>query len=136
MQAAPIFAPTLIPLTPSKNFSQLTIFPGKLRGSFASKTPIKAHAVTTDDPTVDYSSAFSVFPAEACETIGGEACWADMLPEAKLQPQAHKGVSRTTTENVDREYLEYTEEKTVFRRDACDELGGEFCEHDYQKKVY
>jgi len=56
----------------------------------------------------------SVFPAEACETIGGEACWAGMFPEAKLQQQAKSSTptSTATTESFDREYLEYTDPKT------------------------
>jgi len=55
---------------------------------------------------------FRVFPAEACETVGGEACMAEMYPEAKLQPQAKNDTPRTATENVEREYLEYNDPQT------------------------
>lgn len=51
-----------------------------------------------------------MFPAEACETIGGEACLADMYPEVKLEPQSKNDTPRT--ENVEREYLEYDDAKT------------------------
>ena len=37
------------------------------------------------------------------------------------------------SEPVDREYEEYNSPKTVFREEACDDLGGEFCEPDFQK---
>jgi len=53
---------------------------------------------------------FRVFPAEACETVGGEACMAEMYPEVKLQPEAK--TPRVVTENVEREYLEYDDPKT------------------------
>ncbi|EXB62838.1 hypothetical protein L484_008688 [Morus notabilis] len=89
MQAALSISPTLLPLTPSKNISQPAIFsPNLLDSSAARRSVVKATAVTYDTSTVDYNSVFSVFPAEACETIGGEACWAGMFPEAKLQQQA------------------------------------------------
>lgn len=54
----------------------------------------------------------SVFPAEACETIGGEACWAGMFPEAKLEPQPQNSSANTASEDVDREYVQYTDAKT------------------------
>ncbi|PON34369.1 Light regulated Lir [Trema orientale] len=137
MQAALSIAPTLIPLTPSKKFSQLTPFRPELRASSAPRrSSVKATAVTYDTSTVDYNSVFSVFPAEACETIGGEACLAGMFPEAKLEHKVRNGSSKTASESFEREYLEYNEPKTVFRGEACDDLGGEFCEHDYQRSVY
>lgn len=52
----------------------------------------------------------SVFPAEACETVGGEACDVEMYPEVKLKPEAKKGGS--VSEAVDREYLQYDSPKT------------------------
>ena len=78
----------------------------------------------------------SVFPAEACETIGGEACDAEMYPEVKLQPEPKSNNAGTSTETVDREYLEYNNPKTVFPAEACDDLGGEFCEPEYQSGVF
>lgn len=94
----------------------------------------KASAVGQDPSTVDYSSISSVFPAEACDTVGGEACDVEMYPEVKLKPEAKKGGS--VTEPVDREYLQYDSPKTVFPAEACDDLGGEFCDPEYQKGVY
>ncbi|KAL9331154.1 hypothetical protein ACSQ67_000764 [Phaseolus vulgaris] len=61
---------------------------------------------------------------------------AEMYPEAKLQPQAKNDTPRVATENVEREYLEYNDPQTVFRGEACDDLGGSFCEHEYQKNVF
>ncbi|MCD7453279.1 hypothetical protein HAX54_020358 [Datura stramonium] len=98
--------------------------------------PIKAvHDTST---VVDYSSmTSSVFPAEACETIGGEACDVEMYPESKLKSAASTTNSPTTaSESVDREYLPYNDPKTVFLAEACDDLGGEFCEAEYQTGVY
>ncbi|KGN46414.1 light-regulated protein-like [Cucumis sativus] len=94
----------------------------------------KASAVGQDPSTVDYSSMSSVFPAEACDTVGGEACDVEMYPEVKLKPEAKKGNS--VTEPVEREYLQYDSPKTVFPAEACDDLGGEFCDPEYQKGVY
>ncbi|MCA0772449.1 hypothetical protein, partial [Vibrio vulnificus] len=132
MQATLWFSPTLIPFTPAKITSTHGNPLPKLVSSRASS--IKATAVTNETTTVDYSSAFSVFPAEACETIGGDSCSADTCPEAKLKPEA------TTTTNAselfDREYLEYDDSKSVLPGEACDVLGGEFCEPQYQRGVY
>ncbi|KAB2002507.1 hypothetical protein ES319_D11G071000v1 [Gossypium barbadense] len=127
-------APPLIPnLSPSKAFSPRL---GSSIGSPRRGLPIKATATTYDTSMVDYSSMLSVFPAEACETIGGDACRADIYPEVKLQPEARNNSPRTTTELMDREYLEYNDAKTVFCAEACDDLGGEFCSREYQRGVY
>ncbi|XP_022737895.1 light-regulated protein-like [Durio zibethinus] len=101
-------------------------------------SPIKATPVAHDNSssTVDYSSNASVFPAEACETIGGEACDVEMYPEVKLKPEAQSTKAKTASEQTDREYLEYNSPKTVFLGEACDDLGGEFCEPEYQTGVY
>ncbi|KAK8480910.1 hypothetical protein V6N13_080270 [Hibiscus sabdariffa] len=96
---------------------------------------IKATPVGQDNSTVDYSSTASVFPAEACETVGGEACDVEMFPEVKLQKEAESNKDKAGSEQVDREYLEYNSPKTVFIGEACDDLGGEFCEPEYQKGV-
>lgn len=54
-----------------------------------------------------------MFPAEACETVGGEACLAEMNPEVKLQPEAKNQTPRVAnSENVEREYLQYNDPKT------------------------
>ncbi|KAH7840550.1 hypothetical protein Vadar_018481 [Vaccinium darrowii] len=96
----------------------------------------KVAATAPDTSTVDYTSDTSVFPAEACETVGGDACDAKMYPEVKLNPEAKSNTNKTSEEKVDREYLEYDSPKTVFPGEACDDLGGEFCEPDYQKGVH
>lgn len=61
MQAALSFAPTLLPLTPSQNFSPLTSFPPKTSLLAARFAPIKATPVANgnDTNTVDYSSITS-----------------------------------------------------------------------------
>ncbi|CAK7336054.1 unnamed protein product [Dovyalis caffra] len=130
MQAAIFLAPPVLPLvTPNKSLVSARRAVSKLQTSKCS--PIKASApVDNDTPTVDYSSFTSVFPAEACETVGGEACDVEMYPEVKLKPDATSTPS--TSEQIDREYLEYDSPKTVFLEEACDDLGGEFCDPGYQ----
>lgn len=54
----------------------------------------------------------SVFPAEACETVGGDACSVEMYPEVKPTPEAERSPKRTASENIDREYYEYDSPKT------------------------
>ncbi len=70
--------------------------------------------------------------------VGGEACDADIYPEVKLKPEAAAGnrPAGSNTEAVDREYLDYNSPKTVFPGEACDDLGGEFCEPEYQEGVF
>ncbi|XVF57699.1 hypothetical protein PTKIN_Ptkin07bG0002900 [Pterospermum kingtungense] len=127
-------APPLVPnnfSAPSKN-----LFQPRLGCSTASPRGRLVSIKATDTSTVDYSSTFSVFPAEACETLGGDSCRADIYPEVKLQPEARNESPGNATELVDREYLEYNDPKTVFCAEACDDLGGEFCSREYQKGVY
>ncbi|KAF5746379.1 putative Light-regulated protein precursor [Tripterygium wilfordii] len=95
---------------------------------------IRAAEVEPDTTTVDYSSMTSVFPAEACETIGGEACDVEMYPETKLKPETVNTVPKPASEQVEREYIDYKNPKTVFLEEACDDLGGEFCDPEYQGK--
>lgn len=63
MQAALSISPTtLVPLTTSKNFSQVAISTPKLVGSSLAsrRSAIKVAATTSNDPsTFDYNSAFS-----------------------------------------------------------------------------
>ncbi|OWM76294.1 hypothetical protein CDL15_Pgr009940 [Punica granatum] len=126
-QPLPLLKPTKTLASPWKSIPRLR----------ASRPPtIRAVAGSNDPSAVDYSSTTSVFPAEACETIGGDACAAEMYPEVKLTPEADGNEPRTASENVDREYYEYNSPKTVFPGEACDDLGGEFCGADYQKGVY
>ncbi|ONK56119.1 uncharacterized protein A4U43_C10F4320 [Asparagus officinalis] len=93
-------------------------------------------ASAKETSTVDYSSTTSVFPAEACDTIGGEACSVDMFPEAKPETPITNTKANVSSEEVERDYMEYSEPKTVFPGEACDDLGGEFCEPEYQKGVF
>ncbi|EOA24927.1 hypothetical protein CARUB_v10018218mg [Capsella rubella] len=134
MQGALYIKPTiLLPLPSSVSSPKLSfLLPHATKPSRLS--PLRSNNASSDPNTVDYnSSILSVFPAEACEVISGYACSADIYPEVKLES---KPVSRpVTTESVDREYEDYNNTKTVFREEACDDLGGEFCEPDYQKDV-
>ncbi|XP_052189436.1 light-regulated protein, chloroplastic [Diospyros lotus] len=133
MQAALCLAPQVLPFTPAKVLS----VPKPLATSLSSRfAPIKAASVASEATSVDYSSSFSVFPAEACETIGGDTCLAEMYPEVKPRQQATDNMAKIAADLVDREYLEYNDPKTVLPGDACDVLGGEFCERTYQKGVY
>ncbi|XP_059316251.1 light-regulated protein, chloroplastic [Lycium ferocissimum] len=130
------FTPPYIPLvTPSKT---LSTSPLRFISTLKAHTcpPIKAATVSYDTSTADYSSMTSVFPAEACEIIGGEACDVEMYPESKLKSSPTSTRRTTTLESVDREYLAYNEPKTVFLGEACDDLGREFCEAEYQTGVY
>ncbi|CDP18975.1 unnamed protein product [Coffea canephora] len=132
MQAALSLAPPILPLqTPARCFrSQSKSIPAIQTSSLFAR--MKAAAVANDTSTVDYSSTTSVFPAEACETLGGDACDVEMYPEAKLNPGLTDKRPQTASEQVEREYLEYNSPKTVFEGDACDELGGEFCQPEHQ----
>ncbi|CAF2143474.1 BnaA02g28200D [Brassica napus] len=139
MQGALSIKPTILPLSSPLFSPKLTLLlPQTITNTKASRLsslrPNTSSPTTSDPLTVDYDSLLSVFPAEACEVISGYACSADISPEVKLET---KPISRpVTSENVDREYLEYNTPKTVFAAEACDDLGGEFCEPDYQKDVY
>ncbi|XP_066314069.1 light-regulated protein, chloroplastic-like [Miscanthus floridulus] len=88
-----------------------------------------AAAVVAEPAQVDYSSSFSVFPMEACDLLGGDACIGQMYPEAKLAAAAPEASRRV--DGVERDYLSYDDPKTVFPGEACDHLGGEFCEAPY-----
>ncbi|EOX99635.1 hypothetical protein QUC31_014559 [Theobroma cacao] len=137
MQAPLSFTPSPLSIalvTPTKSLA----LPWKsvLKTQTPRCSPIKGTPVAQDNSTVDYSSMASVFPAEACETIGGEACDVEMYPEVKLeQPEAQGTKAMADSEQIDREYLEYNSPKTVFLGEACDDLGGEFCEPEYQRGV-
>ncbi|CAN4090881.1 unnamed protein product [Withania somnifera] len=134
MQAALSFTPSSIPLvTPPKPL----VSPLRSVSTYLKTHHTAMKATTNDTSTVDYSSmTSSVFPAEACETIGGEACDVEMYPESKPKSAAAATNKTAASESVDREYLTYNEPKTVFLAEACDDLGGEFCEAEYQTGVY
>jgi len=88
------------------------------------------------NPSVDYNdSEKSVFPAEACDIVGGEACEGEIGAEVKLKADSPPTLSSVV--GIDREYVEYaSDQKTVFPGEACDDLGGEFCGPEYQSGVY
>ncbi|XVE50032.1 hypothetical protein DITRI_Ditri01bG0129600 [Diplodiscus trichospermus] len=131
MQAALSFTPSVLPVvTSTKNLA--LPWRSMLKMQSPPCSSIKATPAAQDNSTVDYSSMTSVFPAEACETIGGEACDVEMYPEVKLKPEAQSKNDKTASEQIDREYLDYNSPKTVFLEEACDDLGGEFCEPPYQ----
>ncbi|KAL7145848.1 hypothetical protein ABFS83_06G001500 [Erythranthe nasuta] len=91
-------------------------------------------SIRSNAQSVNYSSPISVFPAEACETVGGEACLADIGPEVKLEPAQTNTPKKTASEPIDREYLDYTQDsRTVLLGEACEVLGGDFCEPPYPK---
>ncbi|RDJ58490.1 hypothetical protein AB723_19575, partial [Acinetobacter baumannii] len=82
--------------------------------------------MAANDPYVDYeSSPKSVFPAEACDTVGGESCEGKIGAEVKLKTESSSQEKSPQAEGTDREYVEYNSSpKTVFPGEACDELGG------------
>ncbi|RWR86936.1 light-regulated protein [Cinnamomum micranthum f. kanehirae] len=135
MQSALCF-PSSLPFTATTTRTSPSWKPSLRQQKTLSLPRIKAPAATPETSTVDYSSTTSVFPAEACDTVGGEACDAEMYPEVKLKAQASRTKDGVVKEEVDRDYVEYSEPKTVFPAEACDDLGGEFCEPEYQKGVY
>ena len=49
---------------------------------------------------------------EACELLGGDACSAQMYPEAKLAGAAEAAAGRREEEAVERDYLSYDEPTT------------------------
>uniref|UniRef100_A0A0D9UVR9 Light-regulated protein n=1 Tax=Leersia perrieri TaxID=77586 RepID=A0A0D9UVR9_9ORYZ len=113
----------------------LQIQPPRRRVAGTRALTVRVRAVAVEAAEVDYSSNISVFPMEACDLIGGETCNVQMYPEAKLSSSAAVAASRAAAEEVDREYLSYDEPRTVFPEEACDDLGGEFCEAPYQAGV-
>ncbi|XP_076960193.1 light-regulated protein 1, chloroplastic-like [Bidens hawaiensis] len=122
MQASIYLPSSSLPFlsTKTSTFTKTLLFPVKhdhqqcIIKSSTSISMIKATA--SDAPEVDYGSMqSSVFPAEACETLGGVACDAEMFPETKLK-QEPKSNNKVTAQTVDREYLQ------VFISEACDDL--------------
>ncbi|KAL8544294.1 hypothetical protein ACS0TY_004725 [Phlomoides rotata] len=99
----------------------------------AALTASRFASIRSNSQSVNYNSAVSVFPAEACETVGGDACMAEMRPEVKLKPESAE--RKAASEPVEREYLDYTDSKTVLLGEACDVLGGEFCEPEFQTGI-
>ncbi|CAN0924865.1 Light-regulated protein 1, chloroplastic [Linum grandiflorum] len=99
----------IVPLKSAHNYScQLT----------AHRPSPESRIATMRATSVNYNSAVSVFPAEGCDTVGGDACLADMYPEVKLQQITADDQGRMAdrvddSDLVDREYLEYDDSTTV-----------------------
>ncbi|KVH88796.1 Light regulated Lir1 [Cynara cardunculus var. scolymus] len=55
---------------------------------------------------------------------GAVACDVEMFSETKLREEAEPKAKVTTSQAVDREYVEYNSPKMVFIVEACDDLGG------------
>ncbi|XAR58326.1 hypothetical protein NMG60_11026777 [Bertholletia excelsa] len=136
MQAALCLAPRPVPTQSPKNTSIPASSFSKLSSRSASSVRATAVGYDSKFTAVNYNSSFSVFPAEACEIIGGDACAADTYPEVKPRPEGRNNLNRIASEMIEREYLDYNEPKTVLPADACDVLGGGFCERPYQRGVY
>ncbi|KAJ4757407.1 Light-induced protein 1-like [Rhynchospora pubera] len=131
MQAATAISFTVtIPIKGTKNLAPRSV--AKINRKLISP---KAVAITAEPSVISYDSPISVFPMEACDLIGGDACDVRMFRETKLEANASRSEARVAREEVDRDYLEYNEPRTVFPGEACDNLGGEFCEAPYQLGV-
>ncbi|XP_042441413.1 light-regulated protein, chloroplastic-like [Zingiber officinale] len=126
--AAVCFTPSILTIRSTKSLVPSSAKPHRafiIRSTAAEKS------------TFDYSSTVSVFPMEACDILGGEACDTKMFPEVKLAASdKNTAGSSVASEEIERDYLEYDDSKTVFPGEACDDLGGEFCEAEYQSGVY
>jgi hypothetical protein len=101
---------------------------------------LRLQAQPSNQQYVDYAGNQSVFPAEACEELGGDSCAAEGVgPEVKPKPTTPPKLASAAQkkQQPEREYVDYESgNKTVFPGEACDDLGGEFCEGDYQKDVF
>ncbi|KAG6536613.1 hypothetical protein ZIOFF_001671 [Zingiber officinale] len=94
---------------------------GNRRGSTKSLVPSSAkphrafiiRSTAAEKSTFDYSSTVSVFPMEACDILGGEACDTKMFPEVKLAASdKNTAGSSVASEEIERDYLEYDDSKT------------------------
>jgi hypothetical protein len=91
----------------------------------------------TNQEYVNYAGKSSVFPAEACDEVGGDACNVDGVgPEVKPKAaEAAPPAPKAETDGTNRVYVNYAGKKSVLAGEACDDLGGEFCEPEYQEGV-
>eukprot|EP00244_Chara_vulgaris_P008442 TRINITY_DN331_c0_g1_i4.p1 TRINITY_DN331_c0_g1~~TRINITY_DN331_c0_g1_i4.p1 ORF type:complete len:187 (+),score=34.84 TRINITY_DN331_c0_g1_i4:180-740(+) len=114
---------------------------------------VRAQSSSSEPPLyIGYDPKKTVFPAEACDELGGEFCNVEGVGEevnpqtsgaaAEEQPQAAPTgmfasiFGKGAAEIPDREYVQYDSTKTVFPGEACDDLGGEFCAPDFQEGVF
>ncbi|ONK77907.1 uncharacterized protein A4U43_C02F12160 [Asparagus officinalis] len=106
MQAANLCFTGPLPVKSTKFLAQKRV-PTPSRALFS----FKAVANTaTESSTVDYNTLTSVFPVEACDIIGGDACMGVMCPEAKISSSPNTGNARASEEDVEREYFEYSQQ--------------------------
>lgn len=109
----PLRATSKLQETPSTvDYSSTTSYVNSLQKQFPNKPLISSFFFIKNIYLLGCLVFFSVFPAEACEVVGGEACDAEMYPEVKLKAEAGNPPARSATEGVDREYLEYNSPKT------------------------
>ncbi|KAF9595377.1 hypothetical protein IFM89_000295 [Coptis chinensis] len=120
MQATFCFAQSISSFTTTKNSTRWLRSPSKIEAILLRRHPAssKVMEIPFENSTVDYTfktytvAIIFVFPAKACETIGGEACNAKIYPKTTLKPEDTSIKGKTTQESVDREYLEYEDQKT------------------------
>ncbi|KAH7373032.1 hypothetical protein KP509_17G033800 [Ceratopteris richardii] len=73
---------------------------------------LRTRAQPGDQDYVSYEGDKSVFPAEACEELGGEACDIEGVgPEVKASSSSSKQPDAAVS-RPDREYVDYKESKT------------------------
>lgn len=98
---------------------------------------MRVQSQPTNQEYVNYAGKNSVFPAEACDEVGGDACNVDGVgPEVKPKAaEAAPPAPKAATDGTNRVYVNYAGKKSVLAGEACDDLGGEFCEPEYQEGV-
>jgi len=98
---------------------------------------MRVQSQPTNQEYVNYAGKSSVFPAEACDEVGGDACNVDGVgPEVKPKAaEAAPPAPKAETDGTNRVYVNYAGKKSVLAGEACDDLGGEFCEPEYQEGV-
>lgn len=96
---------------------------------------MKIQSQPTNQEYVNYAGKESVFPAEAREEVGGDSNTDGVGPEVKPKAKEPKETPKSA-DGPNRVYVNYAGGKTVLPGEACDDLGGEFCEGDYQDGVY
>lgn len=105
--------------------------------SIPSRRSMRVQSQPTNQEYVNYAGKSSVFPAEACDEVGGDACNVEGVgPEVKPKAaEAAPPAPKAETDGTNRVYVNYAGKKSVLAGEACDDLGGEFCEPEYQEGV-
>lgn len=98
---------------------------------------MRVQSQPTNQEYVNYAGKNSVFPAEACDEVGGDSCNVEGVgPEVKPKAaEAAPPAPKAETDGTNRVYVNYAGKKSVLAGEACDDLGGEFCEPEYQEGV-